>query len=45
MANTAAKVKKTNDNSSAATHTGSSGQIQSVTEDALKQMLERAKIG
>ena len=43
--NTAVKAMKTNDNSSAATHTGSSGQIQSVTEDALKQMLERAKIG
>ena len=42
--NTAAKVKKTNDNSSAATHTGSSGQIQSVAGDALKQMLERAGI-
>ena len=43
--NTAVKAMKTNDNSSAATHIGSSGQIQSVTEDALKQMLERAKIG
>ena len=41
---TSAKVRKTNDNSSAATHTGSSGQIQSVTGDALKQMLQRAGI-
>ena len=41
---TTAKVKKTKDNSSAATHTGSSGQIQSVTEDALRQMLQRAGI-
>lgn len=40
----AAPVQKTNDNSSAATHTGSSGQIQSVTGDALKQMLQRAGI-
>ena len=41
---TTAKVKKTNDNSSAATHTGSSGQVQSVAGDALKQMLVRAGI-
>ena len=39
-----AAVQKTNDNSSAARHTGSTGQIQSVTGDALKQMLERAGI-
>ena len=39
-----AKVKKTNDNSSAATHTGASGQAQSVTGDALKQMLIRAGV-
>ena len=42
--NAYAAVQKTNDNSSAATHTGSSGQIQSVTEDALREMLERAGI-
>ena len=40
----AAPVQKTNDNSSAARHTGSSGQVQSVTGDALRQMLERAGI-
>ena len=40
-----AAVKKTNDNSSAATHTGSSGQAQSVTGDALAQMLARAGVG
>ena len=39
-----AAVQKTNDNSSAARHTGSTEQIQSVTEDALKQMLQRAGI-
>ena len=39
-----AAVKKTNDNSSAATHTGSSGQAQAVTGDVLKQMLQRAGI-
>ena len=32
------------DNSSAAKHTGSTGQIQSVTGDALRQMLKRAGI-
>ena len=41
---TTAKVKKTKDNSSAATHTGSSGQAQSVTGEALEQMLQRAGI-
>ena len=40
-----AAVQKTNDNSSAARHTGSTGQIQSVTGDALKQMLQRAGVG
>ena len=39
-----AAVKKTNDNSSAVTHTGSSGQAQAVTGDVLKQMLQRAGI-
>ena len=39
-----AAVQKTNDNSSAAKHTGSTGQIQSVTGDALKQMLARAGV-
>ena len=39
-----AAVKKTNDNSSAATHTGSSGQVRSVTGDVLAQMLRRAGI-
>ncbi len=43
--NTAAKVNKTNDNSSAAKHMGSSGQTQSVTGDALEQMLKRAGVG
>ena len=38
-------VQKTNDNSSAAKHTGSTGQIQSVTGDALRQMLIRAGVG
>ena len=42
--NTTAKVNKTNDNSSAAKHSGSSGQIQSVTDEALKQMLIRAGV-
>ena len=42
---TTAKVKKTNDNSSAAKHMGSSGQTQSVTGDALEQMLKRAGVG
>ena len=41
---TTAKVKKTNDNSSAAAHTGSTGQVQSVEGDALKQMLQRAGV-
>ena len=41
---TTAAVKKTNDNSSAATHTGSSGQAQAVTGDVLTQMLRRAGI-
>ena len=40
-----AAVKKTNDNSSAATHTGSSGQAQAVTGDVLVQMLKRAGVG
>ena len=40
-----AAVQKTNDNSSAARHTGSTGQIQSVTGDALMQMLARAGVG
>ena len=39
-----AAVKKTNDNSSAATHTGSSGQVRSVTGDVLAQMLRRAGV-
>ena len=39
-----AAVQKTNDNSSAAKHTGSTGQIQSVTGDALRQMLQRAGV-
>ena len=39
-----AAVKKTNDNSSAATHTGSSGQSQAVTGDVLAQMLRRAGV-
>ena len=42
--NPAAAVKKTNDNSSAATHTGSSGQAQAVTGDVLAQMLRRAGV-
>ena len=41
---TTAAVKKTNDNSSAATHTGSSGQVRSVTGDVLAQMLRRAGV-
>ena len=40
-----AAVQKTNDNSSAARHTGSSGQVQSVTGDALARMLQRAGVG
>ena len=40
-----ASVQKTNDNSSAAKHTGSSGQAQSVTGDALRQKLVRAGVG
>ena len=39
-----AAVQKTNDNSSAAKHTGSTGQVQSVTGDALRQMLQRAGV-
>ena len=39
-----ATVQKTNDNSSAARHTGSAGQVQSVTGDALRQMLQRAGV-
>ena len=39
-----AAVQKTNDNSSAARHTGSSGQVQSVTGDALARMLVRAGV-
>ena len=39
-----AAVQKTNDNSSAARHTGSSGQVQSVTGDALARMLARAGV-
>ena len=41
---TTAKVKKTNDNASAATHTGSSGQAQLLAGELLAQTLRRAGI-
>ena len=42
---TTAKVKKTNDNSSAATHTGNTGTAKTVSDAELAQMLARAGIG
>ena len=39
-----AEPEKTNDNSSAVTHTGSAGPVLTVSGTALKQMLERAGI-
>ncbi len=42
---TTAKVKKTNDNSSAIKHTGSTGSVQTVSGNALEQMLQRAGVG
>ena len=39
-----AEPEKANDNSSAVTHTGSAGPVQTVTGTALKQMLERAGV-
>ena len=39
-----AEPEKTNDNSSAVTHTGSAGPVQTVSGTALKQMLERAGV-
>ena len=41
---TDAKVRKTHDNSSSVKHTGSAGQAQSVTGNALRQMLQRAGV-
>ena len=41
---TTAKVKKTNDNASAATHTGSAGPARTVSGTELAQMLRQAGI-